>query len=456
MEAVSKNDVVTLSVTDISAEGQGVAKFGGLVVFAPFTAPGEVVEALILKVNKNHAFAKVLKIIKPSPERAEAGCPVYGKCGGCAFRHMSYDAELRAKLNIAASALKRIGGTDIKPCGIIPSTLISGYRNKAVLPFGGECGDVRLGFYAGRSHRLVPAEYCDLCPDIFASIQRKALGFLNARRIPAYGEETGKGILRHLYLRRGERSGEIMVCFVINGECLKDGDELAAMLAGEFPAVRGVLINTHTARGNANLGSGWSVLYGRDYIMDNICGLEMRISAGAFYQVNTSAAEELYGAAFDMADLEENETVLDLFCGAGAIGLFFAKKRPDINVTGVEIDGKAVADARENAKHNAVNNIRFVQADLDFSGNDISRLVSGFSAVIVDPPRKGLGNHTVSAIAAAHPRRIVYISCDPATLSRDISLLGKYGYTVIKSRAADLFPRTRHVEVIAVLKPADC
>jgi 23S rRNA (uracil1939-C5)-methyltransferase len=286
---------------------------------------------------------------------------------------------------------------------------------------------------------------------VFAGIQQTALGFLNARSIPAYDELTNSGLLRHLLIRRGERSGEIIVCFVINGEKIAGEEELAALLISEFPEIRGVLINTHTSRGNANLSDCWRVLYGRGYIQDSLCGLDLRVSAGAFYQVNSLAAEKLYEAALEMADLEQGETVLDLFCGAGAIGLFFAKQRPDISVTGVEIEERAVDDARENAKRNGIGNTRFAQADLGSPEQAAECLAGGFSTVVVDPPRKGLDPSVAAAIASAGPRRIVYISCDPATLSRDIRFLSQYGYVASKVRAVDLFPRTRHVEIIAVL-----
>jgi 23S rRNA (uracil1939-C5)-methyltransferase len=450
-ENIKKNDVIPLRIDALSIEGQGVAKHNGLVVFVPFTAPGDEIEARVEKVNKNHAYARAVKITKPSKHRIDADCPVFGKCGGCAFRHMSYEAELDAKLSVVSDALKRVGGVDLQPDGIIPSPLLTGYRNKAVLPFGGDAGNVKLGFYAERSHRLVPVESCGLYPDVFSEIQKTVLDFINSRKLSAYNETDGSGLLRHLYLRRGERSGEIMACLVVNGEGINGEDELTNILIQKFPAVKSVMVNKHTAKGNANLGVKWRVLYGREYINDSICGLNLRVSAGAFYQVNTSAAEKLYEAAFEMAETECNENILDLFCGIGAIGLFFAKKLPHSSVTGVEVEQRAVSDARENARLNNIGNIRFIQANLGQPERSLKSITEGFSTVIADPPRKGLDKLTIEAIAAAKPKKIVYISCDPATLSRDIKYFGQYGYKAVKTRAADLFPRTKHVESVVII-----
>ena len=449
-----KNQLVELYITDISAEGHGVGHLEGMVVFVPLSAPGDVLEVLLVKVNKNHAYGKIIKVQTPSADRIQNSCPVYGKCGGCAFRHMSYAAELKAKLNIAANAVKRIGGSDIIPEVIIPSPFIEGYRNKAVLPFGIVNGEIKLGFYAGRSHRLVAVKNCALCPKEFADIQKTALGFMQERNISVYDETTGKGLLRHMYLRRGEHDGEICLCFVINGDGIPGEKELAEIMTRKFPKITGVLVNVHKGRGNANIGESFRLVQGRAHINDGICGMKIRINPRSFYQVNTGAAELMLQTAFEMISIPPAEKVLDLFCGAGTIGLFFAKNRPDIQVMGIEIEAQAVADAEENAKINGLTNIRFTEADLSAS-DSLPGLLEGSGTIFLDPPRKGLDSVTAAAIAKSRPRQILYISCDPATFARDLRFLGQHGYKLTKIKAVDIFPRTKHVEAVVLLQRHD-
>lgn len=440
---MKKNDLVKLHIEDISAEGMGVGRVDGMVVFVPYGAIGDFLQALIVKVNKNHAYAKIREILTSSADRVENDCPVFGKCGGCAYRHISYDAELLAKRAVADAALRRIGGVDARLDMIIPSPQISNYRNKAVLPFGGGGGDMRLGFYAERSHRFVSIENCPLCPRIFGEIQKYILDMLNDGGISAYDEGTGRGLMRHLYLRRGRDS--LSVAFVINGKHIPGEETMAAALLQKFPEITGILVNPHSKPGNVVIGDKFRLLYGDGHIRDEFCGLDMRIHPRSFYQVNAPAAELLYQNALSMAELMPGERVLDLYCGTGAIGLFFAKKRHDISVTGVEIEERAVADALENAKANNLANISFTRADLSSAP-----ATAGYTTIVVDPPRRGLDAATAAALNAAGARQIIYISCNPATLARDIRLIPAYAPAAV--RAVDLFPRTKHVELVALLR----
>jgi len=446
---IKKNDIYEIEIYAISAEGQGVGQVDGRVMFIPETVPGDFVRARIEKVAKNHGYAKAVGIITPSEYRVGQDCPVYPRCGGCSLRHMSYAAELSAKQSIITEALRRIGGVVVDALKVLPSPMEAEYRNKAILPFQGEASRVELGFYAKRSHRLVSVGNCELCPAVFARIQHEVLVFVNQRKITAYDETTNTGLLRQLYIRRGERTGEIGVTFVINGNSLPDESVLAGKLSAKFPSIVSVMINSHTKKGNANLGRHWRILRGRDYIYDEMCGLRLKIGAEAFYQVNTLAAEVLYDEAFKMADLRPGERVLDLYCGIGSIGLSFAKKRADIQITGVEIVKSAVENAAANALENGINNAEFVRADLGDDGHVDMR---GFDTVVVDPPRSGLDVPVISALALAKPEKILYISCNPATLARDMAALREHGYEMADVLAVDLFPRTHHVEAIALLR----
>ncbi|MDR1704802.1 MAG: 23S rRNA (uracil(1939)-C(5))-methyltransferase RlmD [Clostridiales bacterium] len=452
-----KNDEAIIRVTGVSNQGLGVGhptgdeSLSSFVIFAPKTAPGDLARVHITKVKQGYAFAKVLEILEASPSRTEPDCPAYGGparggCGGCCFRHIAYAEELRLKRRTVEETLKRIGGVELD-VKIIPSPETLRYRNKAQFPFGFAAdGRAALGVFAERSHRLVEGRDCLLMPGEFSDIGAYVRDFINTNKLTVYNEETGTGLFRHLYIRKGRRSGEILVCLVINGKGIPGEDALARGLVSAFPAVRSVAFNVNTRQTNVILGEDYRLLLGAGYICDGFCGLKLRISPKSFYQVNSPAAEVLYKAALDMAGLSEGDTALDLFCGVGAIGLYFAKEAR-VNVIGMEITREAVEDAKENARLNNIKNIEFIQTDL--SGGFVPRLKP--DAVIVDPPRKGLGAELVNAISDVSPGKVIYISCDPGTLARDIGFFRERGYAAVKAVAVDMFPRTQHVECAVLL-----
>ena len=372
-------------------------------------------------------------------------------CGGCSLRHISYEAECRIKNGWIEDCLKRLGGiqADMEP--FQPSPSPDHYRNKAQYPVGqDEEGHIRIGFYAKRSHRLVDGGECRLHPTVFTEIAQEVRRFLEEYRIPSYREETGEGLVRHLYLRRGWISGEILVCLVLNGRVLPHGQELAQRLTDRFPMVSGIVLNINRKKGNVILGEECVTLWGRGTIHDTLAGVEVELSPLSFYQVNHDAAEKLYGIVKEYAGLTGAETVLDLYCGAGTIGLSLAGQCK--RLLGVEIIPEAIENARANAARNGIPNAEFFCSD---AGQAAARLAEeGIrpDVIILDPPRKGCDEAALEAVVRMAPGKMVMVSCNPATMARDCKWLGERGYRVERVRGADLFPRTCHVETVCFLK----
>lgn len=433
-------------VEGYSAEGLGILRLNGMVVFVPGAVRGETVEVKITKVTKSAAAGEILRIRTPSPERRDPLCPYFGRCGGCDFQHLSYEEELRAKRRRVQDALSRLGGSDVEVAGIAGAASPDHYRNKSQYPVG----PGGIGFYQARSHRIVPIERCLIQTEVSDRTAKAVGDWMKRYQIPAYDETTGKGLVRHVYVRVNAQ-GESLCCVVCSGKKVPREPELAAMILDAAPGTAGIVLNVNTARGNVVLGDRYRTIWGRNYLLDTLCGLEFKLSVPSFYQVNRLQAEVLYGKALEMAGLTGRETALDLYCGAGTITLCLSTKAR--RVIGAEIVPEAIRDARENAARNGVENVEFFQGD----AADIAAklLTEGLrpDVITVDPPRKGLAPEVIASIAEMSPERVVYISCDPATLGRDIKIFGGYGYQARRAEAVDMFPRTRHVETVVCLSP---
>lgn len=444
---MKKNDELILEINDITREGSGVGKYNDMVIFVPLTAVGDIVKVKILKVKKSFCYGKAEEILTPSKDRILPDCEVFNKCGGCVYRHLDYSAECNLKENQVFEVMKRIGKTDVKPNKIISAENTTHYRNKAQYPVS---ADGKAGFYAFHSHRIIPCDDCLLQPPIFSPIIKAFEEWIRKFNISVYDETSHKGLLRHIYLRIAEKTEEIMVTAVINGDFLPNSNELIEKLkcvCGDL--LKSVQININKSDTNVILGDKCKTLFGEDYITDILCGVKVRLSPLSFYQVNRAMAERLYEKAAEYAE-PENKTLLDLYCGAGTIGLSMAKKAKKI--IGVEIVAEAVEDAKFNAKANEIENAKFICADAAEAAEQLAK--SGISAdvVIVDPPRKGCSQELIETISQKFsPEKVVYVSCDPATLARDVEIFSRLGYFLKEYTPVDLFPRTSHVETVALL-----
>ncbi len=444
-----KNDVITIDITDLTPEGFGVGRYEGKVIFVSDTAVGDRCEVLIMKELKNHSFARLLKIITASRDRIEPNCEVCKKCGGCSFRHVSYGAELELKRNLVAQSLSRIGGLDIDVDDTV-SDSPERYRNKVQYPFAPEGSGIAFGYYAKRSHRIVSHTECALQDVIFTDIARFCAEAAEKMGISAYDEQKGKGVLRHAVMRKN-RKGEILLCLVV-GEDDKRLKALASAVAERYDSVIGVHININKRKDNVIFGDETYKLCGADVLTDTLCGRVFELSIRAFYQVNAIMAEKLYRRAGELIERKKDgNIILDLYCGAGTIGLCVAGENDKL--CGVEIIDAAV----ENAKRNAVLNGRseentlFVCGDAAVGVEECNKRFGSPDTVIVDPPRKGLDASVIETVVKASPERVVYISCDPATLARDCKIFAEYGYVTDNATPFDLFPRTGHVETVVCL-----
>lgn len=445
MEALEKGSVYTAVIDGYSSEGLGIARVNGAVVFVPHAVRGEEIDLRITKVMKTSYAGEIVKIHNPSPERMEPECPYAGKCGGCAYRHLTYPEELWAKRQRVQDALTRIGGLELTVEEILGAKNPEHYRNKSQYPVG---ADGSIGFFQARTHKVVPIRRC-LIQTEAADRTAQAVGeWMRRYKISAYDETTGKGLVRHVCVRVN-RKGESLCCVVVNGNKVPREPELAAYVTAAVPHTVGVLLNSNTRRGNVVLGDKYRTLFGRNYLMDTLCGLEFKLSMPSFYQVNRDQAEVLYGKALEFAGLTGNETVLDLYCGIGTITLCLAKAAK--RVIGAEIVPPAIRDAKENALRNHVENAEFFCGD---AADIAAKLESDGlrpDVVTVDPPRKGLAPEVIASVAAMGPEKVVYVSCDPATLGRDVKIFREFGYEAKRAAAVDMFPGTAHVETVVLL-----
>ena len=451
---LQKNQILTLRIERLSSDGSGVAHSAdGEAVFVPGTAPGDEARVRIVKDCGRYAFGILDELLTPSPDRIPVDCPVAGPCGGCSLRHLDYAAELRAKQESVLDAFRRIGGLEVPVLDILPSPEVDRYRNKVQFPVGVDKNCVPcIGFYAGRTHRIVPCPDCKLQPSMLNEIGNALCAFFARQGIRPYDEQSGKGLVRHIFLRRGAHSGQIMVCLVCTRAKLPHAEQLCTALRGQFPAISTILLNVNAKNTNVILGSENHILYGPGYIEDTLCGVPVRLGPLSFYQVNTLAAERLYGVAAQYAQLTPDDTLLDLYCGMGTIGLSMAEQCREL--IGVEI----VPEAIESAKANAARMGEAVAAKSRFFCADAGQAATQLAAeglhpdiVMLDPPRKGCDEATLSAVVRMAPRRVVYVSCNPATAARDAAWLEKNGYHTEKVQPVDLFPRTKHCEAVLLL-----
>lgn len=451
---LQKNQILTLRIERLSSDGSGVAHSAdGEAVFVPGTAPGDEARVRIVKDCGRYAFGILDELLTPSPDRIPVDCPVAGPCGGCSLRHLDYAAELRAKQESVLDAFRRIGGLEVPVLDILPSPDVDRYRNKVQFPVGIDKNGVPcIGFYAGRTHRIVPCPDCKLQPSVLNEIGNALCAFFAQQVIRPYDEQSGKGLVRHIFLRRGAHSGQIMVCLVCTRAKLPHAEQLCTALRGQFPAISTILLNVNAKNTNVILGSENHILYGPGYIEDTLCGVPVRLGPLSFYQVNTLAAERLYGVAAQYAQLTPDDTLLDLYCGMGTIGLSMAGQCREL--IGVEI----VPEAIESAKANAARMGEAVAAKSRFFCADAGQAATQLAAeglhpdiVMLDPPRKGCDEATLSAVARMAPRRVVYVSCNPATAARDAAWMEMNGYHAEKVQPVDLFPRTKHCECVLLM-----
>lgn len=449
---MKKDDIVQVRIEDMSESGEGIGKVDGLALFIKDAIIGDLVEAKIMKMKKSYGFARLMAVTEPSPHRVVPPCPVARQCGGCQIQAMSYEEQLRYKERKVKNNLKRIGGfEDIFMEPIIGMEHPFRYRNKAQFPIGrSRDGRIIAGFYAGRTHTIIETGDCLLGIEENKVILEKVISHMEANHIEPYEEESHKGLVRHVLIRKGFQTGELMVCVVINGRKLPNAGELTSSLL-EIPGMTSISLNVNLEKTNVILGKEIINLYGEGYITDTIGGVKFRISPLSFYQVNPVQTEKLYGAALDYAGLSGNETVWDLYCGIGTISLFLAQKAK--KVYGVEIIDAAIEDARENARLNGMDNVEF------FVGKAEEVLPQMYEerkihadVIVVDPPRKGCDRLALDTILRMKPERVVYVSCDSATLARDLRYLCDGGYEVVKGRVVDQFGMSVHVETVALLE----
>jgi len=451
---LQKNQILTLRIERLSSDGSGVAHSAdGEAVFVPGTAPGDEARVRIVKDCGRYAFGILDELLVPSPDRIPVDCPVAGPCGGCSLRHLDYAAELRAKQESVLDAFRRIGRLEVPVLDILPSPEVDRYRNKVQFPVGVDKNGVPcIGFYAGRTHRIVPCPDCKLQPGVLNEIGNALCAFFAQQGIRPYDEQSGKGLVRHIFLRRGAHSGQIMVCLVCTRAKLPHAEQLCTALREQFPAISTILLNVNAKNTNVILGSENHILYGPGYIEDTLCGVPVRLGPLSFYQVNTLAAERLYGVASQYAQLTPDDTLLDLYCGMGTIGLSMADQCREL--IGVEIVPEAIESAKANATRMGeavATKSRFFCADAGQAATQLASEGLHPDIVMLDPPRKGCDEATLSAVVRMAPRRVVYVSCNPATAARDAAWLEKNGYHTEKVQPVDLFPRTKHVEAVLLL-----
>ena len=449
MPSLRAGETHTVTVSGTTIEGDGIARIGGQVVFIPGALEAERCEIRITHVGRRAAYAELRRILEPSAHRILPDCPYHAQCGGCALRHMDYEAELAVKKQHVLDCLRRIGGVEMEDISIYGSAEQEHYRNKVQFPVQEQDGRVAAGFFRAGTHIVTDIGSCRIQPPCADRIRGAVLAWMQKYRIRAYNEQTHTGYIRHIYIRRGAVSGQILVCIAANCRKLPKQDALVRTVLAAEPGVTTIVFTPNEARGNTVLGTEFFPLYGSGTIEDTLCGLTFRLSAPAFYQVNHAQAERLYDAALRYAGLTGRETVLDLYCGTGTITLCLARQAKQ--AVGVELIPQAVEDARENARRNGLANARFFCTDAGQAAQRFCAEGTQPDVIVVDPPRKGVSADVIDAIDAMRPPRVVYVSCNAATLARDVKLLTERGYRLAAAEAYDLFPRCAHVETVCCL-----
>lgn len=443
----AEGSVHRLAITGYASDGAGVARLDGMVVFVPGAIRGEICDVALTKVGRSALWGRVAEVRQASPARRSSQCPYAQRCGGCSFRHMDYAEELEAKRLRVEDALCRIGGAELSIPPVLGAAQPDRYRNKVQFPVG---PGPKIGFYRARSHSVIDVEDCLLQPAAAGRLRTAVKEWMRAWQVPAYDERTGTGLVRHVYVRTNRR-GESLFCLLVNGKRVPRETELVRALRQAEPRLAGVVLGVNESRSNVILGESYRTLWGEDFLLDTLCGDTFRLSVPSFYQVNPDQAEVLYEKALEFADLTGHETALDLYCGIGTITLALARRAGQ--VWGAEVVPQAVADARENARRNGVGNVRFLCGDAGEAARRLEADGIAPAVICVDPPRKGLAEDVVDTIVRMSPERIVYVSCDPGTLGRDVARFRAQGYAARQAAAVDLFPRTKHVETVVQLSP---
>lgn len=454
MDRLEKGKKYTGIVEGYSSEGLGIVRLDSAVVFVPGAVRGESIVLQITRVMKNFSLGEIVQINSPSsPARKESDCPCYQDCGGCAFRHVTYQEELCAKRQRVQDALSRLGNVNLDSLAeeieILGAKSILRYRNKSQFPVGSEG---QIGFYRSRTHQVIPVHQCLIQSEAADQTAEAVRLWMQRYQVSAYHEQSGKGLIRHVYVRVNQ-AGESLCCLIINGRKIPREPELAAMILQAVPKTIGILLNYNTKRGNVILGEKYRTIWGQNFLLDTLCGLTFKLSVPSFYQVNREQAEVLYAKALEFADLTGTETILDLYCGVGTITLYLARHAKQ--AIGAEVVAAAVRDAQENACRNQIQNAIFYQGDASVIAARLESEGLHPDIITVDPPRKGLAPQVIASIATMAPPKIIYVSCDPATLGRDLARFRALGYHVHRACAVDLFPRTHHVESVVLLSKGE-
>lgn len=443
--ALEEGKTYSAHIEGYASDGTGVARVDGMVVFVHGAIRGEEAEICIEHVGHNAAWAHIAALTAPSPARQAPDCPHYGQCGGCQFRHMTYEEELVAKRQRVEDALHRLGGLDLPVSAIHGARDIQGYRNKVQFPVSRD----GIGYYRARTHQVIDIPHCLLQPQVDSICRQVVADWMKQYHIPPYQEKTGKGLVRHVYLRTNQ-AGEVLCCLIVNGKQLPHADELVAALRAAVPTLVGVVLSVNTRKTNVILGTEYHTLWGRDTLEETLCGHTFRLSVPSFFQINQPQTQVLYSRAVEFAGLTGTETVVDLYCGIGTISLAMAEHAA--HVIGVEVVPQAIEDAKENARRNGLaDKTRFLCGDASQLALQLEQEGITPDVVVVDPPRKGLAPDVVDTIARMNPALVVYVSCDPATLGRDLKRFAALGYTAQRAEAVDLFPRTAHIESVVLL-----
>lgn len=445
---MKKNEEIIIKIEDMTSEGSAIGHYDKMAVFVRGAVTGDEILAHIIKAKKNYAIGKVQEILTPSPNRIESDCSVSSKCGGCSFRDMSYEAELEYKYNRVVDSIKRIGHIDVEVSSIIGADNIDNYRNKAQYPVKIENNILQAGFYAYKSHRIIPCDDCRLQQTDFKDIIDSFAIWVKDNNITSFDENSSKGLLRHIYIRKAVGTNEIMVCAVINGDSLPHKKSLVELLT-KNANVKSICFNINKEDTNVILGDKTKFIYGEKTITDILLGKKFIISPESFYQVNHDQCEKLYSKAIQYADLKGDEVLVDMYCGIGTIGLSMADKVKELY--GVEIVPQAIENAKTNAKINNITNANFFCGDAFDMAKKLEEKGITPDVLVLDPPRKGCQRELFDVIEKMSPKKIVYVSCDPATLARDLEILKEKNYITQKVTPVDMFPRTPHVETVCLL-----
>lgn len=449
MPQIEKNQIIRLNISQLISDGNGIGFYEGFPVFVPESAPGDLLDIKVVKVVKSHGYGIIEKIISPSDSRIQSDCPTSASCGGCDFRHIKYECELLQKANFIKDNIDRFSGQHPEMMDIIPSPIISGYRNKAQFPIRlDKSGKIVAGFFAKRSHRIVPFTHCKLQPDIFGDIADTVIDWMEKAHVSPYDETANTGIIRHVYIRENYDNKQ-MVCLVATTKKIPFTSVLVKMLTNTFPSIESIIININRDNTNVIMGKECFSIFGNDYIEDRLCGTMFRISPLSFLQVNRQSAELLYNQAIEFANPNPNDILVDLYCGTGTIGLSMADKVSKL--IGVEIMPQAVENAKLNAESNGITNSEFICADADIGAVILRDRGIIPNIIIVDPPRKGCSESLIKTIAQMDPEKVIMVSCNSATMSRDMRIFADLGYTSVAVRPVDMFPRTHHVESVVLM-----